>query len=60
MEELLFRKGNEKDFWVLATIISTTEAWSCFGISYNVALTTVYEIANPNLKTSVKSRVPGV
>lgn len=38
MKNLFFRKGTEKDFSDLATIISTTKAWTCFGIDYDKAV----------------------
>lgn len=38
MQKLHFRKRTEKDFPALAAIISVTEAWSCFGIDYGVAM----------------------
>ena len=38
MVELHFREGTNNDFPVLARIISSTEAWTCFGINYDIAM----------------------
>ncbi|MDA8211848.1 MAG: GNAT family N-acetyltransferase [Clostridia bacterium] len=38
MVEVNFRQATYNDFPVLARIISTTEAWTCYGIDYNQAL----------------------
>jgi len=38
MGELLLREATSKDFSVLANIISTSEAWTCFGIDYDIAM----------------------
>lgn len=38
MVEVCIRKGKQQDFPSLAMIMSTTEAWSAFGIDYNSAI----------------------
>jgi len=38
MEGLVFRQATSMDFPSLARIISTTEAWTCYGIDYDQVL----------------------
>jgi ribosomal protein S18 acetylase RimI-like enzyme len=38
VKDLIFRDGKKQDIPVIATIISTTEAWTCFGIDYDIAM----------------------
>ncbi|MDD2444178.1 MAG: GNAT family N-acetyltransferase [Desulfotomaculaceae bacterium] len=38
MEEVFIRQGEYRDFPILASIISTSKAWTCYGINYDTAI----------------------
>ncbi|OPX87687.1 MAG: Acetyltransferase (GNAT) family protein [Pelotomaculum sp. PtaB.Bin104] len=56
---MIIRKGENKDFPILARIISSSEAWTCYGIDYDIAVSLFDKMEDTIYVAEIEGRVVG-
>jgi len=59
LESIEVRKGTQEDFGQLANIISSSEAWTCYGIDYNLALKLFEQMQDTIYVAEINNRLVG-
>ena len=59
MESIEIRLGTSAEFGHLAKIISSSEAWTCYGIDYNIALSLFERMNDTIYVAELNSEVAG-
>ena len=59
MENMIIRKTLPTDIPIVAMILSSTEAWTCYGITYDIAMKMLYDMPDESFVGVIDNEIVG-